>query len=188
MTEITLFSGKLLDEEKEKISGEIKRLSLLQNKAVKDAAATSLASELLKRGYCSQQVSKAINSLADQDMPRISLGAILDEIRALPREGFANLCLRCGDIDHNGDYIASGYLPVLEIYDNKTWREARIACNCQKGKLIASKFGITLWNGKARMYSKKKKACLRVFDKHLDTYPMDFFDAVAAVERERATL
>jgi hypothetical protein len=157
MKEISFYTSEILDEEKRKIGNEINRLCLLQNKTIKLEAIAEITRELIRRGYHSNQVQQAINSLADQDMPRISLGAILDEINETPQEGFAHLCLRCGDQDHNGDYIASGYLPALEIAnDGLSCNEVRIACNCSKGKNIASEFGVTLWNGKDRMESKKK--------------------------------
>jgi hypothetical protein len=161
MEEISVYTSEILDDEKRKIGDEISRLSLLQNRTLKPDAIAEITRELIKRGYHSGQVKEAVNKLADQDLQRISLSVLVEELRGIPFSHAVDYCIRCGDIDQNGDYVASGYLPALEVSDDSYCHEVRIACNCQKGKRIAQKFGITLWNGNDRMESKKRNLILK---------------------------
>jgi hypothetical protein len=174
MENISVYTSEILDAEKRKIEEHLARLARLQNKPISDEVLADIVGDLIKRGYHSGQVSDAVDKLADQELQRISLPVILQQLRENPvKEGFEDLCVVCGDKDHNGDYIASGYLPALETTDDGYCHEVRVACNCQKGKRISQKSGIMLWNGKEQMYSKKKKSTLTVYNKNSDEYPMN---------------
>jgi hypothetical protein len=177
MENISIYTSEILDTEKRKIEEQLARLGRLQNKPVKDEVLAEMVGELVRRGYHSGQISDAVDKLADQELPKISLTVILQSLRENPdRDGFEDLCVVCGDKDHNGDYIASGYLPALEVSQDGSWNEVRIACNCQKGRRIAQKSGITVWDGNEQMTSKKKKTTLTVYNKNSDEYPMNMME------------
>jgi hypothetical protein len=189
MENISVYTSEILDTEKKKMEEHLVRLALLQNKPLKDDVLAVIVTDLIKRGYHSGQVSDAVDKLADQDLPKISLNVILQQLRDNPsRQGFEDLCVVCGDKDHNGNYIASGYLPAIETTDDGYCHEVRVACNCHKGKRLAHKFGLTLWNGKDQMFSKKKKSTLMVYNKNSDEYPMNMMDLKAKMQEKRKSI
>jgi hypothetical protein len=174
MEKISVYTAELIDAEKRKMEEHLVRLARLQNKPVKDEVLSEMVRELFRRGYRSGQVSDAVNKLADQELAHISLGVIVQQLQESPSgSGFEDYCLFCGDKDYNGDYIASGYLPALEVAEDGSWNEVRIACNCSKGRQVAQESGITVWNGNEQMTSKKKKTTLTVYNKNSDEYPMN---------------
>jgi hypothetical protein len=180
------YASEILGEEKRKIGEQLERLFLLQNKPIKSEARAEMVRELVRRGYHSGQISEAVNKLVDQELAHISLGVILQQLQESPSaSGVEDYCLFCGDKDANGDYIASGYLPALETAEDGSWNEVRIACNCSKGRQVAQESGITVWNGKEQMTSKKKKTTLTVYNKNSDEYPMNMIDEKDRCSRKK---
>jgi hypothetical protein len=190
MENISVYTSEIIDTEKKKVHEHLARLSRLQNKPISEKVLTTIVTDLIKRGYHSAQVSDAVDKLADQDLPKISLHVILQQLQQdIPSsQGFDDLCLLCGDKDYNGDFIASGFLPALETSDDGLCHEVRVACNCNKGKRLAHKFALTLWNGKDQMFSKKKKSTLTVYNKNSDEFPMNMMDLKAKMQQKRKSI
>jgi hypothetical protein len=168
-SEISGCNNNALKLETKYISEALKRLFIFQNKLSKPELIAEWSAELSRRKYGSQQVWQALKNLEDESLIHIDFATVIKALESIPKTLEKELCMQCGDINDEGEFIASGYIVGLEILASKVCYEKRLACTCSKGRKIAEKSKILAWNGKDIMTT--KLGHIKIFDKHSREYP-----------------